>query len=385
MVYGNGGAGKTTLVVDLACHLAAGDAWLGIPVARPLRVLLVENEGPRPHFRRKLRRKLDGWAGSPLAGGLVVLEEPWSRLTLAEPAHRGLLAVQIRELGIDVVALGPVSRSGMNEAGTLQEVRDFTLLLADVRGRAGRAVAFVLVHHENKNGAVSGAWEGAGDTLLHVQGQGHGRTRLYVQEARWSSAHHETALQLSWADGEGFAVSDQPERDEDTIADEILAFVLANGGGSWNPVETAVTGQREKLRTVRDRLLEGGRLIDAGRKSRMELWHADDPAGPVVQEQLRPDPGAPGAHPAPGPGETAGEPTAPLRPALIGAQGVGAHSVPPSHDRSGRPPAPGVDGYLELLDRVHENGQLTGLELAAQRRLHDLVRFAHAAPEGEAS
>jgi hypothetical protein len=26
MVYGDGGAGKTTLVIDLACHLAAGDA-----------------------------------------------------------------------------------------------------------------------------------------------------------------------------------------------------------------------------------------------------------------------------------------------------------------------------------------------------------------------
>ena len=52
MVYGDGGAGKTTLCIDLACHLAAGDDWLGMPVARPVRVLLVENEGPRPLFRQ---------------------------------------------------------------------------------------------------------------------------------------------------------------------------------------------------------------------------------------------------------------------------------------------------------------------------------------------
>jgi hypothetical protein len=31
-------------------------------------VLLVENEGPRPLFRKKLRCKLAGWQGSPLAG-----------------------------------------------------------------------------------------------------------------------------------------------------------------------------------------------------------------------------------------------------------------------------------------------------------------------------
>ena len=57
MFYGDGGAGKTSLAVDLGCHLAAGDAWLGMPVARPVAVAIVENEGPRPLFRAKLKRK----------------------------------------------------------------------------------------------------------------------------------------------------------------------------------------------------------------------------------------------------------------------------------------------------------------------------------------
>jgi hypothetical protein len=57
MVYGDGGAGKTTLAVDLAFHWAAGDDWLGIPVPRPVSVLLIENEGPRALLRKKLRRK----------------------------------------------------------------------------------------------------------------------------------------------------------------------------------------------------------------------------------------------------------------------------------------------------------------------------------------
>src|SRR5436190_1860788 len=64
MIYGDGGAGKTTLCLDAACHFAAGDDWLGIRVSRPLRLLLIENEGPRPLFRRKLRRKRDSWKGS---------------------------------------------------------------------------------------------------------------------------------------------------------------------------------------------------------------------------------------------------------------------------------------------------------------------------------
>ena len=47
-------AGKTTWAIDGVVHLAAGAAWLGIPVPRPVRVLVIENEGPAELFREKL-------------------------------------------------------------------------------------------------------------------------------------------------------------------------------------------------------------------------------------------------------------------------------------------------------------------------------------------
>lgn len=288
MFYGDGGAGKTTLSIHLAFHLAAGDPWLGIPIARPVTVLVIENEGPRPHFRKKLRRKRESWAGSPIGDRIRVLAEPWARLKLDDERWRQALADAIRAQDADVVLLGPVTRSGMNEAGTLQEVRDFTILLAEVRKLAGRTVTFVLVHHENKGGKVSGAWEGAGDTLLHVQAQGHGQTRLYVQKARWSSSHHATTLQLVWADGEGFTVSDEPERDTNTIADELLEAVRANGGASWNKIEENVQGKTSRLAAIRDNLIDSGRLINTGSESRFKLWHSHDPACPVDQPQTVP-------------------------------------------------------------------------------------------------
>ena len=133
MFYGDGGAGKTTLAIDLGCHLAAGDPWLGIPISQPRRVLLVENEGPRALYRRKLRRKLAGWSGSPLEGRVQVMEAPWAKVTFADETARRVLAEAIREHGIDVVMVGPVSRSGMHDAGTLQEVNAFMELVAAVR------------------------------------------------------------------------------------------------------------------------------------------------------------------------------------------------------------------------------------------------------------
>jgi hypothetical protein len=293
MIYGDGGAGKTTLANDLACHLAAGDDWLGISVERAVRVLLIENEGPRPLFRKKLRRKLAGWTGSPLGDRVEVLEEPWARLTFAEPAWRLVLSATIHKRKINVVIVGPLTTSGMTEAGTLQDVRAFQAKVDEVRKVSGRRVTFIFIHHENKGGKVSGAWEGCGDTLLHVQGQGHGRTRLFFQKARWSSAHHATSLQLVWTEeGEGFTVEDKPELDDEALGEQLLAYGREHAGTGWKKVEDATEGRKTRLRQVRDRLLTDGKLVNVGKDeygrevalNRLEpgkparLYVADDPA-----------------------------------------------------------------------------------------------------------
>jgi hypothetical protein len=278
MFYGDGGAGKTTLMIDLALHLAAGDDWLGISVSRPIRVAIVENEGPRPLFRAKLRRKLRAWNGSTIADRLLLLEEPWSKVSLDDRSVRIALSAKIAALELDALLVGPVTRSGMNEAGTLQQVRDYANLIGEVRTASGRRVTFLLAHHENRGGQVSGAWEGAVDTLFHVQAQGNGWTRLHVQKARWSPRHHKQTLKLAWADGEGFEVTEDDERDDNAVADEVLAFVREHPGTGWNKVDDAVPGKGGRLRTIRDNLLAGGRLVNRGSEARMKLWHADDPA-----------------------------------------------------------------------------------------------------------
>jgi hypothetical protein len=344
MFYGDGGAGKTTLSVDLACHLAAGDDWLGIRVARAARVLLVENEGPRPLFRAKLKRKRDAWDGSPLGNRLVVLEAPWGRLTFADAECRETLGAEIRSREIDVVIVGPVTRSGMNDAGTLQEVNDFMALVAHVRELSGRSVAFILVHHENKGGKVSGAWEASGDTLFHVSGQGRGRTRLYVQKARWSSALHATTLQLVWTAGEGFALEDAAELDDETIAERILAVVAANPGTGWTNVRSAVKGKGADNQTkdrVRDELLRSGRLVNVVRQAGAETAVDEVQPRSAARLYLREDPTIahvcqpPGIAPAqaePRSGRGADEPLCRV-PRLIGGTGIEAQTVAPSEPK----------------------------------------------------
>jgi hypothetical protein len=265
MFYGDGGAGKTTLGIDLACHLGAGNTWLGIPVAAPCRVLIVENEGPRPLFRAKVRRKLAGWTGAALEDRVRIVEAPWARFTFARVEWRVALAERIRTEEIDVVIIGPIVAAGMNDAGTLQEVRAFIALCDEVRQLAGRLVTIILIHHENKGGKVSGSWEGAGDTMIHVTGAGNGHTRMFIQKARWSTTWHSKTLDLVWTDGEGFAVEVRSEVTDDDLAEVITAAVAAEPGTGWGKIEKSTTGTAARKRAIRDRLLRAGIIVNVDR------------------------------------------------------------------------------------------------------------------------
>jgi hypothetical protein len=282
--YGNGGAGKTTALIDAAMHLAAGAEWLGlVKPARPLTIVWIENEGPRPEFRKKLKRKLDAWGGSAVTSRIYLHEDPWEQFSFRDEQCRATLVQRIRDLtdgteSVDLVIAGPVKAIGMKGAGTDDDIADFLRCVNAVRRETG--VTVVLVHHENRAGQISGAWESRPDTLVHVQAQGHGRTRLFWQKCRWSSELHGTSTNLLWAPGESFVREEREEVTDDTIAALILEAALANGGASWNTVDEAVTGKGDRKRAIRDRLLAAGQLIDTGSGSRMRIWHADDPARP---------------------------------------------------------------------------------------------------------
>jgi hypothetical protein len=257
---------------------------------------MIENEGPRPLFRRKVARKLAGWTGSPLTGRIGIFSEPWGEFTFADESWRAALAAKVREEEIDVLIAGPVTRLGMNEAGTLQQVRDFMELVKAVRVESGRRLAVILVHHENKGGAVSGAWEGAADTLLHVEARGPGHTRLHVQKARWSSDHHGTHLDLAWAEGEGFTLEEAIDRDYTAE----IAALLADG--KWRTL-TEIANKRDHKEqpgigagkdTVRDTLkgrpdlFTERRGTDVGRSATATVYglaSAQKPVEPVTDPQ----------------------------------------------------------------------------------------------------
>jgi hypothetical protein len=282
--YGDGGAGKTTLFLDGAMHLCAGVPWLNglIAPTRPLRVGWVENEGPKEEFRRKLDRKLAAWRDRVPAGSFHVLTEPWAELDLSRADHRAGLAAAVAELDLDLLIIGPLNDLGMAGGGTPDEVRAFHNCLREVQTLAGQPVCLIVLHHENVAGRVSGAWTGRPDLLVHVVAQGHGKTRVHWQKAKWSSSLHGTTNHLLWAEHEGFELEPEEAPRSERTWDGIAAYVLANGGTAWRPVEQGVAGNGDYLRRRREQMLAEGVLINAGTGQAFKLWHRDDPARPTL-------------------------------------------------------------------------------------------------------
>jgi hypothetical protein len=343
MIFGDGGAGKTTAANDIGCHLAAGDdVWGVIPTRGPVRVGIVENEGPRAMFRQKVRDKIAAWPGSPIGDRLMVREGPWLGFTFADDDQREELAADIAADALDVVIVGPIVMAGMEAAGTLQDVRAFLALVDDVRQRSGRPVTFVLVHHENRAGDVSGAWEGATDTLVHITNMGPGRTRVFFQKAKWSRTLHATKITLLWTDGEGFAVAAPEDKVTDAdVADMIRDAIAADPGTGWTKVEDATPGVgRQDRNAIRDTLLTDGVIVNIAKIDGTETWLDTCPArkparlflatDPTIQH-LRRDPGAAPAQAAP---TTAGGLREHLRraPGLKERRRAGADAAPPAGD-----------------------------------------------------
>ncbi len=275
LMYGDGGAGKTTLTVDAVAHIAAGMPWLQVAIPQPVRVLLIENEGPRGPFRETLAHKLERWEGQPFVDRVRILEEPWAEFTLTDPLFRQAIAEEITANQTQLVVVGPLVSLGAKGTGTPDDVNEFAALISDLRSRTQQPFALWIVHHENKAGDVSGAWERLPDTLVHVAAQGNGKTRVHWRKVRWSSTLHNTSINLKWDDA-NFVIEEKKHRDYESE----LLVALAQSDERWftsrdclkalkDMSDDGKAADRNKVEEALVAMRESGRLIyEIGPKGR---------------------------------------------------------------------------------------------------------------------
>jgi hypothetical protein len=299
---GRPGTGKTTLIVDLALHLAAGlpypptdpknsrapEPWL---VDRPLNIALIENEGPLELFRDKLRRKMEAFPHE-VKGYLGVQVWRWGAFSFADTDAFAKAAIELEAKSIDLVIGDPLGLLGVEGVGSPDETGRFVMRLRQLG--LGTRRAFLLIHHfrqkrekeDDELSALSGAWSQHLDSLITLsQGAAANELRLAFPKLRWSRAELPKPIVLgkvyARAGFEALAEEDdvtifEPKlvaKLEETRAagagyhGYLVATQLANGIGQRKAVEAALNGAPHLFV-----LREGQAAKALGAKTNSKLW-----------------------------------------------------------------------------------------------------------------
>jgi hypothetical protein len=232
LLGGRGGRGKTTLSIEAALHLASGVEWLGLAVPQPLRVLILENEGPREPFRQKLAAKRATWPCG-LSGAVFVHVHSWGCFTLKDSEKRRRLREFVEAEQIDLVVGDPLDLLGLDGVGSPEDTRVFLEHMKEIG--LFDDVAWWLIHHLRKDRStdeldeLSGAWGGRPDAVLVLDALDDDRARLSFPKVRWGRSGRRPALILSFdRDREAFSFVCEEGDDERDLQTEIAELLGAD-------------------------------------------------------------------------------------------------------------------------------------------------------------
>jgi hypothetical protein len=268
LIYGDGGAGKSTFTIDAIAHFAAALPWLGIAVADPIRILVIENESGQGLFQQKLAEKLATWSEARgWIENVYVYAEPWGAFSFARAETRAALREFCTRHEIDLVVVNPLFGVGGPGAGKPDETSAFIEHLKECGLWGDPPVGFWLIHHENKSGQVSGDWLRHPDTVIELAQDGdQPRTKLCWVKTRWATTPSETRPKkqlLGWlTEHKGYEVLDVPLSgnavSDAELQERLDEFLGAHPGSSTQSVYSGVRGDNTRLKDLLERGAEVG-------------------------------------------------------------------------------------------------------------------------------
>jgi Bifunctional DNA primase/polymerase, N-terminal/AAA domain len=281
------GVGKTTLTLDAIAHLASGREWLGWPVPRPLKFLILENEGSLQSFASKIEQKIEAWAAAgrePFADNVFVWNgDPlrgWSQIDLLDDQTLAKLRLDIDQYAIDVVVCDSVASMAAEGHGAAPEVE------AMVKRLKTTNAAFWLLHHNNKSQITadspektSGTWARPVDAVIALESGGAFTTKLRYTKLRHATPDGVWHL-LKWnLDTQGFEETATSESvSEDDMRERIIeAMKDLPPKVSQRQLRDKVAGKTALVSQTVKTMIEDGSLLNSGDSHNYELSLPNDP------------------------------------------------------------------------------------------------------------
>jgi hypothetical protein len=201
MLYGDSGAGKTFVALDIAWHVARGVEWAGRRVVQApvLYASLEGNEG----FRKRMlaAKQVHGPAGKMFARYTLPVRFVRGQDGDASVADMARVAGKLGTIAgqpVGLIVLDTLARAmaGDDENSTSDMTHFIERRASEIARVTGAAV--MIVHHKNKSGAVrgSGALYGACDFVLEAKSDEKGRA-LFVHKNKDGEAGPLFSYELS--------------------------------------------------------------------------------------------------------------------------------------------------------------------------------------------
>lgn len=251
IIYGEGGLGKSYLVLQLLVSAARGESWLGLEAPeRPIRSGYVGMELTGYELQLRLRRIL----GADYQGGLGDMIQPISlsdlsaRPNLLEPQTVSDCIQWIRRSRLDLVVMDAMSRFHDGD-----EVKDGPRIMAAadrIRMQSGACVMFV--HHprsvpagqtDTSNDSMRGHTKFRDDPTTILKLSRHVSGLLKLECTKANHADEPDPIFLAKADsGHGFVTAQSPETKSDRHRDRVLQALMENPTGISTASIQAATG-----------------------------------------------------------------------------------------------------------------------------------------------
>lgn len=169
LIYGNGGMGKTYILLDLALCVAAGrPEWMGYKIPRPVPVLYVNAEMEEQDFSMRV--------GEVYRGELIPPEANFHFINSAEfifenPQTEIEITKLVQEYRIELLVIDALSDILGGRNNGADEVQPFFRFLKRLRKETG--VTNLIVHHNNRNGTYLGSVDirNQCDNFVELQGK----------------------------------------------------------------------------------------------------------------------------------------------------------------------------------------------------------------------
>jgi hypothetical protein len=258
ILCGLGGRGKSTLLLQLACDLAAGKPLLNHPqliVSCPQRVAVCFAEDPLSEVKFRWERQMQELAyGSDVAARIAFLNLRGQKIMLTEEYARNALFAALRQHQADICFLDPLVALHDVDENSNSAMRGVLDLLNPYQEETG--CTFWIAHHEPKNPENNGAAaRGASAirdwcrTMLRLTSHGENdeqvtRYTLALDEANYGGSVHSLTLERE-RDHYTFRLAEEAETVTplqvwETIGPEERWFtdVLQEIGSKFNVSET---------------------------------------------------------------------------------------------------------------------------------------------------